>query len=99
MAKLKNLPALATIDGFKGTIDYYMWRGIPCARKWPTWHTRTPTPAEAANQQRFSYANRLWSSASTVVKNACNEMAIGTPWTGKDLFVKGYLKGMDYGDL
>ena len=35
MAKLIALPHQAIIDGFKGTIDFYVWKGLSVARKWP----------------------------------------------------------------
>ncbi|GAH90840.1 unnamed protein product, partial [marine sediment metagenome] len=33
MAKLTALPSLDIIRGFKGTLDFYIRRGVPCVRK------------------------------------------------------------------
>ena len=35
MARLTALPSANIIHGFKGTIDFYLWRGLACARRWP----------------------------------------------------------------
>ncbi len=93
MAKLGAMPAQHIIDGFKGVIDFYYWRGIPCARKWPLWKPRTPTPPEKWNQDAFAYCNRLWGSLSLTVKTAFYKMAEGTTLTAKDWFVRVYMKG------
>lgn len=94
MAKLGAMPAQHIIDGFKGVIDFYYWRGIPCARKWPVWKPRTPTPPEKWNQDAFAYCNRLWGSLSLTVKTAFYKMAEGTTLTAKDWFVRVYMKGV-----
>ena len=35
MVRLTVLPHMDIIDGLKGNIDFYVHRGIPCARTWP----------------------------------------------------------------
>src|SRR3989304_5679155 len=35
MAKLTALPDPPTIRRFRGLVDFYTWKGIPCARRWP----------------------------------------------------------------
>lgn len=98
MVRLKELPNRQTIDGFKGVIDFYLWKGIPCARKWPTHKPRAPYPLEHRNQQAFAYINRLWASLSPALKEAYNQMASGTPYTGKDLSVIAFMSGIDYAE-
>lgn len=93
MATLKKMPPQAIIDGFKGTIDFYYWRGIPCVRKWPVWHPRTPTPVEATNQHSFAYCNKAWKDLPANIKTRWNEMAGGTGLTGKDHYVRAYMRG------
>lgn len=93
MAKLTAMPEQAIVDGFKGTIDFYYWRGIPCARKWPHWPPREPTPREKANQDLFGYAAHLYSSLPAVIIEAFREMALGTPYTCRDLFMRSYISG------
>ncbi|KKM85764.1 hypothetical protein LCGC14_1285790 [marine sediment metagenome] len=96
MVKLNALPERAIIDGFKGTIDFYMWKSIACARKWPTYRPRVPYPNEAANQNQFAYINKLWASLPAAVQDTYRRMAVGTPWTGKDIYVKCYMSGIQY---
>lgn len=97
MAVLTRIPELAIIKGFKGTLDFYVWKGIPCCRKWPTYSPYTPHPSELANQTDFAYINKLWGTVTRAVQNAYREMARPTVYTGKDLFVMAYMKGIDYG--
>ncbi|GAI98357.1 unnamed protein product, partial [marine sediment metagenome] len=56
MAKLKVLPHQAIIDGLKGKVDFYLHRGIPCARKWPKSPGHLRAPAVMAQWQTFTDA-------------------------------------------
>ena len=91
MAKLTALPSLEVINGFKGTIDYYLHDGVPCARKWPCSPGHFRTPAVMAGWVPFTYAAQHWTDLPLELKEAYNTMAVGTPLTGKDIFIKGYL--------
>jgi len=93
MAVLQQLPEQEIIDGFKGVIDFYLWNGIPCARKWPTYRPRIPSPQEQASRDAFAYANSQWTLLSPEVKAQWNQMAGGTGLTGKDLSVRAYMQG------
>lgn len=35
MARLHNMPSEHIIEALKGVVDFYFWKGIPCARAWP----------------------------------------------------------------
>lgn len=96
MAVLDQLPSLAIIDGFKGTIDFYLWKGVPCARMWPIHGKRQPYPDEAAGQQAFSYINKAATTLDPFIIDQYKRMAVGTPLTWKDLLVRSYMKGLDY---
>jgi len=93
MAVLERLPEQQIIDGFKGVIDFYLWKGIPCARKWPTWRPYRFSPVQQENQAAFAYAVALWPTLDPIVKAQWNSMAGGTARTGRDLFLRAYLKG------
>lgn len=95
MAKLLNLPNQGIIDGFKGVVDFYMWKGIPCARMWPHWPPREPTPREKANQDLFAYAVHLYNILPLEVIQAYRRMAVGTKYTCRDLFIRSFLRGLD----
>lgn len=91
MAKLTALPELSIIAGLKGTIDFYVWMGIPVARAWPKSPGHNRAPAVQAQWPRFTAAARLWPQLSPTVKEAYRQMAAGTAMTAKDIFFKTYL--------
>lgn len=93
MTKLIALPALAIIDGLKGKIDFYLWRGIPVARKWPRSPGKRRAPAVEAQWPAWTIASRLWSQQSDEIRQAYIETAHGTNLTGRDLASKAYLTG------
>ncbi|GAI33827.1 unnamed protein product [marine sediment metagenome] len=91
MAKLEVLPEQAIIDSFKGTIDFYLWMGIPCARKWPFIPPYVRSPQELATHDAFAWAAANWKSLSPEVVSAYNETAQGSSLSGRDLFVKSFI--------
>lgn len=93
MAKLTVLPEQAIIDGFKGTIDMYLWKGIPCARSWPRSPGKRRAPAVEAQWDTFTYATRIWSYMSPEVQAAYEEARHGTYLSARDLAIKGFLSG------
>ena len=93
MAKLASMPQQAIVDAFKGTVDFYYYRGTPCARMWPTWHKRLPYPNEQANQNVFTYAARSWLELPEYVKLLFQDMAAGIGLNRRDLFMRCYLNG------
>lgn len=92
MAKLVKLPSLAVINGFKGTIDFYLNMGIPCARSWPSSPGHDRAPAVEEQWPIFTTATRLWNELSQEVRDAYKQMASGLHLTGRDIFIKGYIK-------
>ncbi|MBA7633183.1 hypothetical protein ES703_40745 [subsurface metagenome] len=93
MARLLTLPSQAIIDGFKCKVDFYVHRGIPCARTWPRSPGQARTPAVEAQWPVFSTVAKLWPQLSVPVKEAYEEMTLGTNLTGKDMLVRGYISG------
>jgi len=94
MAKLDKMPQRQIIDGYKGTLDFYYWKGIPVCRKWPIYIKRTPTPIELTYQQAFSYINKLWAQLPLIIQVQLTLFAARSTLTGKDFLVRGYLKGL-----
>ena len=90
------MPSQAIIDEFKGYVDFYLWRGIPCARAWPRWPPREPHPAEKANQDEFAYIIHLYNTVSPEILEAYRLAASGTQYTRRDLFIKAFLVGIRY---
>lgn len=87
------MPQQSIIDSLKGKLDFYYWKGIPCVRSWPRWPPRDPTPPEKANQDTFSYINKLYITLPDAIKQTYIDQAASTSLTSKDLFVKLYYLG------
>ncbi|GAH83489.1 unnamed protein product [marine sediment metagenome] len=96
MARLSSMPEEAIISAFKGVVDFYLWKGIPCARMWPHWPARDPHPDEKLNQDAFAYINTHLFSMPEFLLDQYKRMAASTPLTWKDLAVKAYMKGLNY---
>jgi len=94
MAKLSVLPSQDIINGLKGKVDFYVWMGIPVARRWPRSPGKRRAPAVEAQWAKFAYVAALWSTTSPSVKAAYNTMASGSYFTGRDLFTRSYIKGL-----
>ena len=94
MAKLLNMPEQIIVDGFKGTIDFYVNMGIPCARAWPTSPGKRRAPQVEAQWGAFRYASRLWDKLSPEVQAAYIHQAAGTRMSGRDLAQKAYIGGL-----
>jgi len=93
MAKLTALPSLAIIDGLKGKIDFYLWMGIPVARKWPRSPGKRRAPAVEAQWEDWTIASRLWNLMDDEIRQSYIETAHGTNLSGRDLATKAFLSG------
>ncbi|MBA7703889.1 hypothetical protein ES703_112686 [subsurface metagenome] len=96
MAKLDAMPEQAIISAYKGIIDFYEYKGQPCARKWPHWTEREPYPDEKANQDAFAYITKHATDMPDYVIDQYRAQAAGTPWTWRDLATRAYMKGLPY---
>ncbi len=94
MAKLKTLPSEAVISGFKGVVDFYLWMGIPVARKWPRspGHRRAPLVEE--QWPAFSYVAKLWNTLPDYIQEPYRKLAAGSGLVGRDMFARAYLTGL-----
>lgn len=52
--KLETPISLEAVQMFRGVVDLYYWKGIPCAREWPRRPKHPGTPAQKATWQAFS---------------------------------------------
>lgn len=94
MAKLTQMPQQDIIDGYKGTIDYYVYMGIPCARAWPKSPGKSRSQNVMAQWPVFSYATKEWNNLSDSVKRAYEELATNSGLTGRDMQIRAYLQGL-----
>jgi hypothetical protein len=91
MARVSALPALDIISGLKGTLDFYLWKGIPVCRSWPRSPGHKRAAAVEAQWPAFTNAARLWPTLSAEVQQACAAMSAGTPLSNRDIAQKLYL--------
>lgn len=96
MARVSGLPNKEVINAMKGTLDFYSWKGIAVVRRWPRYTPRQPSVSEAAVQSDFSYINKVASQLPSDIIDQYKAMAVGTPFTWKDLLVRGYMHGFGY---
>jgi len=94
MAKLTHMPSQEIIDGFKGTVDFYVYLGIPIARAWPKSPGRVRSPAVMAQWPSFSYVAGEWLNLSPVVQDAYEKLATDSGLSGRDMFTRSYLSGL-----
>jgi len=87
MARLKALPAIDIIRGFKGTIDFYLWRGLPCARKWPRRAPGRRTEAEIASAALFGQVSTNYRLLAPMALAAFQDAAKDQPRTARDLYI------------
>lgn len=91
MVRLLKMPSQAIVDTFAGAIDFYYWKGMPVARKWPIWPKRLPSGPEKVAQERFGYAMRMYAFLPRFLKDQYRNMAVSADVTARDIFVRCYL--------
>ncbi len=94
MAKLLVMPHQDIIDGLKGSIDFYVYMGIPVARSWPRSPGKQRAPAVMAQWPAFTYAAKEWKNLSLAVQAAYNTLATDSGLSGRDMQVRAYLTGL-----
>lgn len=90
------MPHQAIIDGYKGTIDFYIHRGIPCARSWPKSPGHIRSEPVMAQWAAFTYVSREWTNLSPHMQATYRHMATNSGLTGRDMFTRAYLRGLYY---
>jgi hypothetical protein len=93
MAKLNTMPGQVIVDGLAGTVDFYLWRGIPVARKWPRCTAIPRTSGEQLAAAEFAYINKQASSVPQNLRAQYNELAAASSLTWKDWLTRLYLSG------
>ncbi|MBA7535021.1 hypothetical protein ES705_27271 [subsurface metagenome] len=94
MARLTVLPHEAIIDDLKGNIDFYVHRGIPCARAWPKSPGKHRSEPVMAQWPAFSTAAKEWKLLSQAVQDSYTQFSTDSGLSGRDLQVRGYLTGL-----
>jgi hypothetical protein len=90
MAKLQSLPDSATIMAFRQRVDFYLWKGMPVARRWPVANRhRVRTKGEIASSQQFAVAAYATGLMPAAVRNGFQKARGGAGWTWVDAFRAG----------
>jgi hypothetical protein len=100
MAVIEQLPAMNIIDGFRGTLDFYvLCRGqkkkTVVVRSWPRFRRSNMSAASVAAQTPFAAAAAAVAQADADVQKLYAAMAEDTTYTWKDVAISLYIKG-DY---
>lgn len=90
MARLKVLPHMAIINGFKGKLDFYVHNGTPCVRRWPRSPGHRRAPSVEAGWPAFAYISSKWVDLPQEIRNAYIALADNTNLSGRDMFTRGY---------
>lgn len=90
MAKLKALPDLQRIKGMKGTVDFYIHKGVPCARKWPTKGRVTQSPASLDTAQTFAEIQHYTATLEPLLRYFATLAAADAPSTWRDIILVSY---------
>jgi len=91
MARLTALPSVDIIRGFKGVIDFYLWKGLPCVRKWPYTPPSRRTTATIAAAALFGEILKSYRLLADNVLDAYRATAAGTPRTARDVYTSSVL--------
>ena len=94
MAIITEMVGQKVIDGFKGVIDFYYYKGLACARRWPKSPGRARSPAVMAGWPAFGYAAGEWNNISPAVRRTYEALASGTGLSGRDMFQRAYMAGL-----
>lgn len=94
MAVLTEMPHMDIISGLKGSIDFYLYMGIPVARSWPRSPGKQRAPNVVAQWPSFAYAAREWQNLSPEVQAAYKELATNSGLSSRDMQMRAYLQGL-----
>lgn len=84
MPVLNSLPDPDTIRRLKGTLDYYVWKGLPCVRKWPVTPKAHLTSGTLTQSARYSSWLKRAHLTAAEVQAVANDVARQSNWTWRD---------------
>jgi hypothetical protein len=93
MTRLSGVPPRGIVLGLKGIVDFYSWKGIPVARRWPRSPTQPRSAAVQAQYADFKAVTQGFKEIDVTVVNALNGMSDGTLLTTKDQQVQLFYGG------
>jgi len=94
MARIDVLPSIDIIRGFKGILDFYVHRGVPCVRAWPKYRPARQTAASLAAALVFGAIVKSYGLLGDLPLEAYHNDALDQTRTARDIMVTGV-----YGNL
>lgn len=73
-----------TVASLKGTLDYYLWRGVPVVRSWPRKPIQPRTPAVVNAYLEFGAIAKAITSIPLELQEEVKAYAKYTNWTWRD---------------
>jgi len=87
MPRLDSLPSLSIIHGFRGVVDFYLWKGLPVARLWPRNPKSHHSPATIAAAALFGDISKLYALVGGAAIDAYVEDAADQTRTPRDIYM------------
>lgn len=81
-----------TIRRYKDKIDFYYWKGIPVARKWPDRSPKKPSAGQKASMAAFSEANARLKLLSPHLIDTWRSLSVGKSYFWADEFRGKFMK-------
>ena len=91
---IEALPHPEIIRAFKGTLDFYYFRGLYCVRGWPRSPAMPRSPASTATANAFAEIIRTVPRTTPKVTDDAKDQTKHTTWTWRDEIVSAI-----YGNL
>lgn len=91
MPVIKALPSPEIIRGLRGILDFYVWKGLNCVRKWPHIPPASRTPASMASAATFGAIVKGYSLLGGALKTLFARDAADQDRTGRDLYMSAVL--------
>ena len=89
MARLTALPSLDIIHGFRGILDFYLWKGLPCVRRWPRMTKAQQSQATIAAGILFGQISSAYRLLAPLALEAYQDAAKTQPRTARDIYMTG----------
>lgn len=93
MAKLSSPPDWSIIGRLKKPLDFYVWKGIWCARYYPLHINQPGTPEQQETWNAMLAAVDGYNELAKVDREAWHRFVRDSHRTGKDLYYRLHLKG------
>lgn len=92
--------ALLDVSRLAPPLDFYYWHGLLCVRIYPEHIEQPGTPAQLATWSAMTKAHEAWALLLPEDRAAFKDFTRNSPRTGRDLFMKRYLRSTaDLGPL